>query len=287
MERTRLGCYAEARDTLLTRIVDALEADERVIAAWLSGSFGRGEGDEWADYDLHVVIDDAALPLFLADRDVLYARLGEVVLLQDEIPNAPAISDRFHLVNFASPYGPIEVDWSFIPASEARKPAGHRTLFQRRLMPSVEMPGLTSDKRRAALRKWAVFFWAMAPIAVKFAGRGDTRRAAGQIGLLSRALISLWRLLEESVPPEPWQPDFNRPLEPHLDVRLPKLGTTITPAGALAVIEQHCNLVESLQGSLGHVGAAVGPRIIEQTRELIRTAAAEIEASRFRPLKFR
>jgi hypothetical protein len=50
--------YAAAREDLLQRVLRALSADERVIAAWLSGSEGRGEGDAWADYDLHVAIDN-------------------------------------------------------------------------------------------------------------------------------------------------------------------------------------------------------------------------------------
>jgi hypothetical protein len=131
-----------------------------------------------------------------------------------------------------------------------------------------------------------VFFW-VAPIAIKLAGRGDTRRAAGQIGLLSRGLVCLWRLLDEAMPVDPWQPDLNCPLEPDLDARLPKLGPTIMPSDALAVIARHCDLAEDLQSSLGRQGIAISPRIIEQTKELITTADAEIRTARFRPRPFR
>jgi predicted nucleotidyltransferase len=92
--------FAKARERLLGRIAEALRQDERVVAAWLSGSFGRGEEDEWADLDVHVAIDDAALGSFLADRRELYRRLGRVRLLQDEIPGQDDISDQFHLVVF-------------------------------------------------------------------------------------------------------------------------------------------------------------------------------------------
>ena len=35
--------YKAAREELLTQLVTTLQADERFVAAWLAGSFGRGE----------------------------------------------------------------------------------------------------------------------------------------------------------------------------------------------------------------------------------------------------
>ena len=99
--------------------------------------------------------------------------------------------------------GPLEVDFSCIPASEAQKPVGHKVLFEKRLLPMVPTPLLAPDERRAEARRWAMFFWAMAPIAIKYAGRGDTRRAVGQTNLLSRALVCLWRLLADAEVPAP------------------------------------------------------------------------------------
>lgn len=42
----------EERDRLLDRLVASLERDERVVAAWLSGSLGRGTADAWSDVDV-------------------------------------------------------------------------------------------------------------------------------------------------------------------------------------------------------------------------------------------
>jgi len=53
-----LASYTHTRDDLLERIVATLQADSRVVAAWLSGSFGRGVEDAWSDLDLHVAIED-------------------------------------------------------------------------------------------------------------------------------------------------------------------------------------------------------------------------------------
>lgn len=284
MDIKNLKQYATAREQLLKRIVVALRADERVAAAWLSGSIGRGEGDEWADYDLVVAIEDASLRSFLADRPALYAQMGVISHLQKDIPGQGNVDEAFNLVNFD---GAIEVDWSFQPASKAQKPAGHVLLFERRPFPSMQTLPLTEAERRLLARRWASFFWAMAPIAVKYAGRGDSRRAAGQVNLLSRALISLWRLLEEPDGPDPWQPDTNRPLEGHLNERLPQLGTVISPRKALHVITALCEEAERLQSPLAKLDAAVKPKIIEDTANLAAIAERVIANGRFLRQKYR
>jgi hypothetical protein len=39
--------YVQARESLLTHITETLKHDERFVAAWLAGSFGRGE-QKWS-----------------------------------------------------------------------------------------------------------------------------------------------------------------------------------------------------------------------------------------------
>src|SRR5947207_172790 len=48
--------YTAARDTLLTEIPAFLKDDPRFVAAWLAGSFGRGEQTWMSDLDIHVVV---------------------------------------------------------------------------------------------------------------------------------------------------------------------------------------------------------------------------------------
>ena len=282
-----LRAYAGESERLLANIVATLDQDERVVAAWLAGSFGRGEGDAWADYDLYVAIEDEAIASFLADRPQLFASLGTVILLQNEIPNSPPVEDRFNLVNFASTWGPIEVDWSFVSVSEARKQVGHVALFEKRPIPLMEQPALSPSERAAEARRWWIFFWAMAPIAVKLAARGDARRAADQTELMSRALIGLWRLTEHQCPSQPWQPEANRPLEDSFDARLPRLTTVVTPSRALLVVEQLCELAVRLHGPVSELGAPVDLRMVEQLETLVRMARREIARGRFPRRKFR
>ncbi len=41
---------------LITACTDLVQGDERVQAAWLAGSFGRGDADAFSDIDLHVLL---------------------------------------------------------------------------------------------------------------------------------------------------------------------------------------------------------------------------------------
>jgi len=62
----------DERAALLQRAMTLLQEDERVVAAWLIGSEGRGETDELSDIDLWVVVADEHI-------DVVKARRREIV----------------------------------------------------------------------------------------------------------------------------------------------------------------------------------------------------------------
>jgi predicted nucleotidyltransferase len=97
--------YKSKRDAILRKIRNALESDRRVRAAWLSGSFGRGEDDAWSDLDLHVVITDQDLEGFLEGRPALYRRAGDALLVMREIESDSQPGALFQLVMYP---GPIE-----------------------------------------------------------------------------------------------------------------------------------------------------------------------------------
>lgn len=69
----------EPLEKAITRAHEVLEADERVLALWLEGSFAGATADPWSDVDLHVAIDDASWDAFLADRHALIGRVAPVV----------------------------------------------------------------------------------------------------------------------------------------------------------------------------------------------------------------
>jgi len=252
------------REPLLRRIVETLRADERVAAAWLTGSIGRGEDDAWSDLDLHVAIDDQFLTAFWSDRATLYARLGRTVLIQHEMPSNAQSGGHFQLVIFD---GPLEVDWNVGPLSLARRAPAHLLLFVRNDVPVADPPPtLSAEDRRARCQQRLVFAWAMAHIAVKYIARGDTRRAVGQMGLVRDAFVDLWRMLETDRVPVNGQ---NAPIEPALRQLLPPLGPTIDPPACLAALEQLCRQTQHLHPRLSALGVVIPDEMPAQVARLM------------------
>lgn len=266
-----LDDYAHKRGVLLERITDALEADPRVTAVWLSGSFGRNVEDAWSDLDLYIAVDDDAFAAFLDERDQFYRRIGDPLLIQREMPSNAQGRSRFQLVIYS---GPLEVDWTIGPASDATRPLETKLVFARRPIPIVIPRSLSTTERREQANDSLIFFWVMAPIAIKYAGRGESRRASSQIDLLTGAFIHLWRLVEMQDGPDPAAEAQNRGTEPELDAILPRLEWGIDPLRALEVIRALCAEAERLHPTLEEMGVSIPKEIARQTIALAVLAAS-------------
>lgn len=202
-----LEARAGERDALLERILSSLQADRRVAGAWLLGSLGRGTADAWSDIDLCVVVRDADVTAVLAERRDLVARPGGPLLVQDLPRNAPP-GGAYLLVLYPGAGGPVHVDWYLRPCAGAVVPHEARLLFDRAGLLVAPAPGAPdSEERAAALLRDALFFWAMAPIAAKYIGRG---RPGGAFDLLRAMAVALDRVRQTIVAPaseavgEPW-----------------------------------------------------------------------------------
>lgn len=64
--------------------IDALSAkvatDQRIKAAWLEGSFGRGTSDRYSDLDFHFLLREHELPAFRADIEAWLSTIRPLVL---------------------------------------------------------------------------------------------------------------------------------------------------------------------------------------------------------------
>jgi predicted nucleotidyltransferase len=74
---------SERHRTIVDRFVAACRADERVIGAFLGGSYARGAADAYSDLDLYVITGDDAYIDFCAERAAFVRQLGEPVFLED------------------------------------------------------------------------------------------------------------------------------------------------------------------------------------------------------------
>jgi predicted nucleotidyltransferase len=75
---------------VLNRFVAACQADARVVAAFLGGSYAHGTADAYSDLDLGLITTDMAYEDFLAGRAAFIRLLGE-----------PLFLETFHHPNFA------------------------------------------------------------------------------------------------------------------------------------------------------------------------------------------
>jgi hypothetical protein len=275
-----LQLYGRSRDRFFQDLTARLLGDSRVQAAWLSGAHGRDEDDEWSDFDLHVAVADESCPSLLADPGELFELAGEVILVQANFPSDSMPDGRFWLVVYP---GPFHVDWNIGPISAARRPRASRPLFERRLVPPAEDPSpLPAEQARQSAQQALEFFWAMLPIAVKYAGRGWTRRAVQQEALLSAAWQRLWRVANGERLRSQDKYDQNRPPSFEMLAATPAFGSTIDGPALIEVLEGYCTAVEGLHPALAALGVDVPARMPFEVRRLLEVAGDEIKRGQMR-----
>jgi predicted nucleotidyltransferase len=71
------------RRAFIDRFARACSADDRVVAAFLSGSYAAGTPDRYSDVDLLVVAAHGAYERLFEERWRIMAQLGELVLAED------------------------------------------------------------------------------------------------------------------------------------------------------------------------------------------------------------
>lgn len=177
-----LADFAAERDALLRLLTRTLEADDRVAAAWLWGSFGRGEADALSDLDVWVVVHDAAWPAVREGRHTFVRSLGEPLIALEAYGNWP-VGGSYLLTLYSGESAPLHVDWYWQATSVAQVPPGTALLLDRVGLPHTAtapaFPGAPSTPQRTQPEEIAHqvrFFWAMLLIAAKYVGRAPARR---------------------------------------------------------------------------------------------------------------
>jgi len=188
--------FAEAA-ALLRRITEGLEADGRVLAAWLVGSFGRGD-DPWGSAWVQAVVADEHRDTFILARRENAARPGEPLLVVEAAQNAPP-GGAYLMALYDGEAGPYEVDWYWQAQSGAQVPSDAHILFDRVGLPPSGRPNefnhsetpaalreaqeaMTPAARRAEEgRNIVSLFWAMLLISASHIARGP---AGGDVPFL-------------------------------------------------------------------------------------------------------
>lgn len=196
--------YASHRDATLQRIVSYLQSDPRFLAAWLTGSFGRGTQDDLSDLDLRVVVaqeyaDDlcacaaeATTSCSSASRLALYQQFGQPLVLRED--RSWVQDSCFNQVVYRQTA--TTVDWVLIPQASARIPSEECLLLFDKIGLPVELPPVAEslEERIQQATRDIGFFWLMTAIGIKYMLRGDSVALYGFLGATYYTLQELKRI---------------------------------------------------------------------------------------------
>jgi len=131
--------HREDRDALLASLTASLQDDPRVRAAWLWGSFGRGEADDLSDLDPWLIVADDAVGEMGA-RLRQYALLTGNFITGGEAPqNAPPGGGFFSSLHEGR-HGLLHLDCYWQPESAVEQ-VPERAVFLNRLQePQIATP---------------------------------------------------------------------------------------------------------------------------------------------------
>src|SRR5215469_14578191 len=168
--------YTAARDALLTKITAFLKDDPRFLAAWLAGSFGRGEHTWLSDLDLHVVIAEADSETLCAtpwpsggrttsERLALFQQFGTPTIIFEAHSNNLVGGTFTHVVYRESAQN---IDWMLIPQHKAHQERPSLVLFDKVGIPEAPEPEpLPCEQATEAASDAVNFFWMIAAGAAK------------------------------------------------------------------------------------------------------------------------
>jgi len=179
--------------------VSQWRADDRVVAAWLWGSGGRGTDDALSDWDVFVAVDDEAsmAPPSVPDW---FGRFGQVLWLRENAYNAPA-GGRCFSVGYPAAFEPLAIDWYLQPRAAAIIGTDTRVLVEKQPVPRADretfalFPNVATGTAyelpvdpAERLTERLVWFWFMFSPIAKWLARGDQERVAEQLAGMHNVL---------------------------------------------------------------------------------------------------
>jgi predicted nucleotidyltransferase len=179
--KKNLEAYGQSREVLQTSIITELSADERCVAAWLTGSYGRKNQDQVSDMDITVVIAEPYSEALCArqeqvshettpERLALFGKFGETALIHENNNNAPE-HGTFTFVLYAG--SALMIDWILIPQAHAERISQSLLLFDKANIPVAPSVSEDTQKNKKAVAETHAFFWMMAAVTIKYILRGD------------------------------------------------------------------------------------------------------------------
>ena len=258
--------YIKHRESFLQAVVEKLSKDERFVAAWLTGSFARGEEDILSDIDITLVVADedcqtlCARPKMVSaqttkERYDLFRLFGQPALLHENNNNAPA-GGTFTFVAYDQ--NAIMVDWVLRPLTGTSRPELALVLFDKGNIPTQPVIESASQEQRAEeASEIMAFFWMMTSITVKYISRGDDMFVNTWLEELTKMVSEV----ERRIKGQAWQ--YKR--GSHIELQ-------ITPADQITAIHRLCERMESLRQEVIRLGGYVSESPMTTIETLIKVA---------------
>jgi|SRR6266498_1249532 len=217
----------------VNRFVNACEADDRIVAAFLGGSNVKGYADQYSDIDVCVITADNEYQDFYKQRESFLQSLGELVFLEDfEIPDIAFFifadgtegelyfGSESHLDHIHS--GPFRV-----------------LLDKKNILANAVLPDGNADASHQLeeLRRNIYWFWHEMSHFITAMGRGKLWWARGQLDELRSKCVNLARLQndfsDQGVGEEPYfKIEYAMPVE-----KLAPLDRTFCPMEKNAMLQ--------------------------------------------------
>lgn len=175
---------------VLDRFINACQTDERIVAAFLGGSYARNTADPFSDLDLYLVTTDDAFRDFGSQRHNFMQRLGEPVFLEDfNFPN---------LVFYILADGTDgELGFGRESAFSGIHSGPYKVLVDKKgILTGMVFPDHRPDtlEQTEKLRRLIYDFWHEVSHLVTALGRRQLWWAQGQVEALRRCCVNLARL---------------------------------------------------------------------------------------------
>lgn len=189
MDLRELGLRQNQLD-VVSRFLDLCQADPRILAAYLSGSYASRQADEYSDVDLFFVTTPESYAAFLAEKQAFARKLGELLFLEDfGVP---------HGYLFIHENGTEGEFWFGRPNNIQDVMSGpHVVLFDRGGIQTVGVASalaVDQARQRDLLRRQLDWFWHELAHFIKAMGRREWWFAYGQVEAMRRICVILTRL---------------------------------------------------------------------------------------------
>ena len=244
---------SKEQQALLQRFTAACEADDRILAAFLGGSFASGTADAYSDLDIYLVTTDEDYDAFFGQRQEFMRRLGTLVFLED----FNDFGFDMLIFTFADDVeGELalgrESDFEHIHGGPYKVLVDKKGLLAGKVFP---MLAPTEEDQRKTLRRLIYWFWEDLSHVITALHRGQLWSAHISLDSMRRRCVNLARLERDfSVEAEGyWKVEKALPEE-----ELLRLKATFCPLEARAMLQAVLTLVRYYQQVAPRLAAKYG-----------------------------